>query len=282
MSQQLFRYLVLCAVCLAIIAVGLATCGKPRRIPDARQAATEFFLKIGESRFQEAYDSAAFSFQAQTSFRNFQATAKDLGLTSHMIACRWNKQENAENETKLVGEVVSENGKSVPVTLRLIQERGEWRVFSLRTPIQNGMKEDDPFTILGKDASFQTRANREVPAPKILRQLARDSIQLLDDALLSQNFDQFYSQVSLAWQSQLTVSQLKRDFQPFIDAKVEFHGVRSLEPVFDIAPEVNSDGILTLKGHFETRPYRLGFTFRYIYEFPYWKLYGVEVQLRPG
>ena len=43
--------------------------------------------------------------------------------------------------------------------------------------------------------------------------------------------------------------------------------------------KIGSDGVLVVKGYYETKPYRTTFMLRFIYELPYWRLYGVEVQL---
>ena len=56
--------------------------------------------------------------------------------------------------------------------------------------------------------------------------------------------------------------------------------IKSLSPVFDKPPEINSDGVLILNGHYNTKPLAIHFLLQFIYEFPQWKLYGLEVQLK--
>jgi len=268
------RTLVLVAVALLLVA-----CTK-RPIPDPRSAANEFFQEISESRFQKAYDNAAFGFQAQTNFRNFRATAKELGLSRGTTSCNWQSQETKDRDVKLTGELMSANGTTVPVHLTLIQERGAWRVFSLRTPRERGNQENDRFSLLGKGASFNSSANHALPSPKILNDLTLSSLMLFNDAVLQRSFGEFYSKVSLTWQNQLTTTQLKQAFQPFIDAKVDLSDIQQLQPVFDTPPEITSEGILNIIGHYNTKPIRTFFSLKFIYEFPYWKLYGIEVQIK--
>jgi len=263
-------------VILALL-LGLAACGSSR--PDARKAANEFFQKIGESRFETAYDNTAFAFQAQTSFKNFQATAKELGLTAGTVTCNWTQEETKEREVKLQGDVKAEVGTAVPVIVTMVKERGDWRVFSLHIPNQTEKREEDRFTLLGKGGSFTSSANQEVPSLKLIQELVLKSLMMFNDAIARQSFTQFYSKVSMAWQNQLTEGQLKRAFQPFIDAKVDIHEIRNLSPVFTTPLQIGSDGVLIVKGYYDTKPYRTTFMLRFIYELPYWKLYGVEVQL---
>ena len=83
-------------VCFLAAILGLAGCDDSPRSDSPRHAANEFFLEIGESHFQRAYDSTAFAFQAQTTFKNFQATARELGLSAGTVACNWTKVESGD------------------------------------------------------------------------------------------------------------------------------------------------------------------------------------------
>ncbi|MCX6966923.1 MAG: hypothetical protein NTZ46_03930 [Verrucomicrobia bacterium] len=258
----------------------LAACKAPQQMPDPHSAANDFLQKIGESRFQEAYESTAFAFQAQTTFRNFQATAKDLGLSSGTVFCTWLKDERQERDVRLSGEFISASGKTVPVNLTLIQERNAWRVFALRTPTQIGNKEEDRFSLLGKGDGFNSSANHELPSPEALQNLTKSSLLLFNEAAQKGDFNEFYSKVALAWQNNLTVKQLKAAFAPFTDSKVDISEIKQLNPVWDTPPEINSEGILNVAGHYATKPYRTFFALQYIFEFPYWKLYGIQVQIK--
>ena len=263
---------------LVAIALSLVACSK-KPVLDPRSAATEFFQEIGEGRFQEAYDSTAFGFQTQTNFLSFKATATELGLARGTVSCNWQSQEKKDRDVKLAGNLLSANGNTVPVRLTLIEERGAWRVFTLRVTSNKG-KDDGQFSLLGKGSSFNSSANHELPSPKLLNELTLSSLMLFNDAVVQNSFGEFYSKVSLAWQKQLTTTQLKNAFQPFVDAKVDLSDIQQLQPVFDAKPEINSEGILTVVGHYDTKPYRTLFTLRFIYEFPYWKIYGIEVQIK--
>lgn len=260
------------------ISLGLIACGPSKKEP--RAAADGFFLLIGESQFETAYESTAFAFQAQTSFKSFQAIAKELGLSSGKVLCRWTEEETKDREVKLKGAVKSAGSPTVPLTLTLVLERGEWRVFSLLTRNDTEKKDENRFSIVGKGSAFTSSANQEMPSPKLIRSLVVDSLLLFNNAIQEQSFADFYSKVSRAWQAQLTEGQLKRAFQPFVDSKVDIHDIRNLEPIFTQDPQVNSDGILVLLGYYDTKPHRTVFNLRFIYELPYWKLYGVEVQIQ--
>ena len=261
------------------LSLWMAACDSAHRVPPPRQAADEFFLEIGENRLQEAYDATAFSFQAQSSFKSFEATAKELGLTAGNLSCNWTKEATKGDDIKLTGEVMTASGTTVAVSVTFIQERGAWRVFSLLTPNQGGKKEEDRFSLLGKGDAFTRSVNQEMPNAQKTQEILERSLTLFGNAIKTQDFREFYSKVSQAWQNQLTEKQLQNAFQPFIDAKADID-IKTLTPVFDTPPAINSKGLLVLIGHYDTKPYVTTFNLRLIYEFPLWKLYGVEVQLR--
>ena len=258
----------------------VAACQQSRHIPSPQSAANDFLQKISERRFPEAYYTASFAFRAQTEFHIFQATAKELGLSTGTISCNWLNEEITAQEAKLTGELLAGNGTRVPVRITLIREGRAWKVFALYTPDQRGKREEDPFSLLGKGGSFNSSANHDLPSPRNLQKLTLRSLQLLDTAVQQNNFEEFYSNVSLTWQNQLTLTQLREAFQPFIDSKANFDGIEKLQPVFDVPPEINTDGILSLEGHYNTQPHRITFSLRFIYEFPNWKLYGIKVQIQ--
>jgi hypothetical protein len=264
---------------LFAVLLGLAGCDDSPYSDSPRHAGNEFFLEIGESHFQKAYDNTAFAFQAQTTFKNFEAITREMGLSAGTVSCNWTKEEAMDREVKLTGDITAANGATIPAILTVIRERGSWRVFSMHIPGQSGNKDADPFTLLGKGASFSQLANREIPSEAALNKLALDNLLLFNSAIQKRSFGEFYSKVALAWQAQLTETQLKQAFQPFIDGKVNISGIRTLTPVFDVPPEINTEGILLLKGHYDTTPYSTFFVLRFSYEFPFWKLYGVEVQI---
>ena len=261
------------------VALLLVACNA-RPIPVPRSAATDFLQKIGESRFQDAYGSTTFAFQAQTNFRNFQATARELGLSTGTVSCKWLNEVRRDRDVRLTGEVMSAKGTATLVSLTMIHERGAWRVFALRTPRESGNKEEDRFSLVGKGFSFNSSANPEVPSPKILNSLTLNSLTLFNNAIQQRSFGEFYSKVSHEWQNHLTTSQLKRAFQPFIDSNVNLSEIQKLQPVYDTPPEITAEGILSLVGHYDTKPYRSSFSLRFIYEFPYWKIYGIEVHIQ--
>ncbi len=262
---------------LLVAAFAFASCEKKN---DPAEAATAFFQQIGNGQLEEAYDSAAFGFKAQQNTKLFAQTAKEMALTEFASAS-WSAPEIEDRTAKVTGEVTTKNGAKIPLVLTLSDESDAWRIFSIKKPrdVETGVTANI-FGAVGKGASFAGAVDRTLPPEPIVKDLVLETLLAFDDAIRAGSFEDFYAQTSKLWQGQLTVGQLQRTFQPFIDKKISLAGVRELEPVFDQPPEVNTEGLLIVSGYFPTKPYRVIFSLKYTYELPKWRLFGIDVKLQ--
>jgi hypothetical protein len=162
----------------------------------------------------------------------------------------------------------------------MVDESGAWRVFSIHSPPSEatGISENH-FSLVGKVPNLNDDTVKPLPPPAEIKQLVRDNLERFNAAVASASFDEFYDSVSSKWQDQLTKGQLQRAFQPFIDKKIDISGVSKIDPTFDVTPEINSEGLLLVSGHYDTRPYRVVFSMRFYYELPTWKLFGLDVNM---
>ncbi len=254
----------------------LFSCAK--KASDPVEAANAFFALLGKGDTHTAYDNASFAFQAQQSYGNFDATVKDLGLAE--VGADWTRRVINEKEAALEGEATNKSGKKLPVSVKLVQESGDWKIYSLNagghgniTPTEN------KFSLVGKGAAFTDAFNKDLPTQAEIVALVRESLLKFNEAIQKKSFADFYDYVAVSWQSQLSEKRLQRAFQPFIDAQVNLADVAKVEPVFDQQPQVNSEGLLVANGYFPTQPYRVVFTLKYTYELPKWKLFGIDVNL---
>ena len=190
------------------------------------------------------------------------------------------QQDASATEVKLKGEVLTATIKTLPVSLKLIPERGEWRVCSFSITERQDSTQETQFSPVGKGASFNSAESHEMPTPAVLQKLVENSLTIFNDAIQKQDFEEFYNNVSDAWQKQLTPKRLQNAFQGFIDNKVNLGSFQTLTPIYDTPPQVNSEGLLLVEGHYPTNPYQIHFVLRFSYQFPHWKLFGLDVQLR--
>lgn len=263
---------------VAAIVVLMAGCSKPANPTDSLNA---FFHELSQNQVDEAYDSTAFGFQTSLNRRTFARAVAALNIHQPGISYSWSPKSTSSSEVDLEGTISYPNGKKLPVSADLIDERGSWRVFRLRAEASQG----DIFALVkqspeGQSVSFSGDPRRIIPSEKDLQNLVEGSLMDFNRAIQTGNFASFYQTISLAWQDQITPKRLKDAFQNFVDLHVNLGNLNMATPVFDVPPEISSDGVLLLQGHYPSAGAKPYFTLRYKYELPHWKLYGLDVQIR--
>lgn len=274
-AHFIFRTLPLAAL---LLTAGCKRSGKGDPVAEA----DKFFALVRQGHAAEAYNSAAFGFQAQQSLPNFQATMHDLGV-ANFLSCNWTRvvRRDEKNEVKLDGEIATRDGSKLKFEATLARDRGRWRMFALRTHGAEALPTENPFTLVGRGAAFQDVANRPVPPVDDVRVLVRATILDFNEAIQKKSFDDFFNRISLSWQKQVSPKRLMRAFEPFVENKINLteFGIQQSAPQFSSPPTVNGEGLLVVNGIFPTNPYRVAFSFRYMYEVPHWKLFGIDVNL---
>jgi hypothetical protein len=268
-----FKHRSVAGILFCCIALLIAGCSKK----DAVGTADAFFGLLRQDKVKEAYDSAAFAFQAQQSIQRFEAMSKELGLVDFQ-SLTWERKVIKENEAKLDGKILQKGGGEKLVALTLIKESGHWRVYSLRT---QGAGEEIPtenrFSLVGKGADFSDAYKRDIPSEEQVKALVKETLVKFNAAVQQKNFDDFYNYISVGWQNQVSQKRLTGTFQGFIDEGINMSGVKNAEIVFDQPPQTNGFGLLVVKGHCEIKPFVLVFSLTYVYELPKWRLFGIDV-----
>jgi|SRR5450432_562201 len=122
----------------------------------------------------------------------------------------------------------------------------------------------------------------KLPPDKELKALVSDSLLAFNRAVQEKSFAKFYEErFSPQFRKEFTLDKFTALFQVFIDKGYDISNVAKAEPVFDIPPAIDSDGLLLLKGRYETRPNKVTFKLTYVYESSAWNLVGINVQATP-
>ena len=268
----------LCRAALAFLTVLLvAGCGEKS---EPATAARQFLEGIAAGKLKEAYDAAAFGFRAQQTLPSFETRAGEMALRTP-LAPEIGAPVITGDTAKLDARVVSRAGAATPLVVTLHREAGAWRVYSLKSPrsLETGLSENR-FTLVGQGTGFHDATSQPLPDAKSVRRLIQETMTMFSDALQQRSFAEFYENVSVAWQKDLTQKQLQRAFQDFIDKGVNLQPVATLDPILDGPAQMTSDGLLLVSGRFPTQPLEVHFAFRFIYELPAWKLFGIDVNLQ--
>lgn len=118
----------------------------------------------------------------------------------------------------------------------------------------------------------------DAPAAKALVQ---STMATFAQAVNAKDMTSLYAAGSKLFQQQMSVEKLDKAFAPFIRQGIDLSAAATLEPVLSLPPEVNADGVLTLKGSFVGKIDTWFYRFRYVYEYPDWKLLGISVNSDP-
>ena len=98
----------------------------------AAGAGDDFVKLVGESKYEEAYRSAAPEFRKETSLETFRALMQRFALDKAEGAA-WSSREVSGGAARLEGTIKTRNG-AVAIKMQLVKQDGIWRVygFSLR------------------------------------------------------------------------------------------------------------------------------------------------------
>lgn len=289
---------------LLLAALMLPGCAK-QATPE--EAARLFINLIANGRAAQAYESAAYGFQAPQSRKFFETTLHEMSLDAIASAKYERPEFSADRRTARVPAELTTVAKTiVPLVIGLIHEGGTWKVLSLKSPRNPTTgRVENRFTLIGRDPSFGDPTGQHpppsVPAAKVL---AMDSLLLFNDAVQRKDFLNLFDESSLHWQDQLVTREgpaaipgtmkraltiqerklgagrLQRAFQSFIEQEINIGGIHGTDPVFDRAPWVNTDGLLMLSGYYPTKPYRVLFSLKFFHETPSWRLFGIDVSVK--
>ncbi|HUF03063.1 MAG TPA: hypothetical protein VMM38_02700 [Aridibacter sp.] len=123
-------------------------------------------------------------------------------------------------------------------------------------------------------------SKKEIPEDEELEAIIKDTLLDFDRALKSEDFSDFYNNISEEWQKQTTPRQLKRLFQSFIDVNADLSSVQNMEPEITDGPAIRESvgfDMLEVKGSFDTSPRPTTFELKYIANGEDWKLSAISV-----
>ena len=196
-------------------------------------------------------------------FRSFVEKGFDIGGISKVEAVFDEKPAiDGDGVLILKGSFPAQPNK-VAFRLRYLYEKPAWKLLGINVETMPSGAE-----------------TAKLPADKELKALVRESLLAFNKAVQGKSFEDFYPEIATVWQDQITPEKLQEIFQSFIDQEIDIGPVAKLQPSFEEKPAINSDGILVVKGTYQTKPSRLSFQLKYIYEDPEWKLVGINVDVK--
>jgi hypothetical protein len=127
------------------------------------------------------------------------------------------------------------------------------------------------------------RAETKVPPEKELKTMVRDTLLAFNKGVQEKNFSSFYKQeLATLFRNQMSLEKFTTAFESFFEKKgYDLSDVAKSDPVFDETPKLDSNGVLALNGSYPTRPNKIAFKLKYLFEKSAWKIVGINVQVSP-
>ena len=96
----------------------------------AARASDDFLALVGKGRYEEAYNSAAPQFRAQTNLETFRATMQRFALDRFETAS-WSSREISGGHAKVTGTIRTRDGRAVIATVTLVKNGQAWQVYGM-------------------------------------------------------------------------------------------------------------------------------------------------------
>src|SRR5260221_3178114 len=93
-----------------------------------------------------------------------------------------------------------------------------------------------------------------MPSPFVQEILVKSILVTLSDAVASDNFTVLHAKISKPFRDQFPPEKLKAIFKDLVDKHAVFDAVVAKPIISDADAKIDENGVLRLKGHFETTP----------------------------
>jgi hypothetical protein len=223
--------------------------------------ADEFFLALKAQDFAKARTYLAEDFRAATSEQALREFVTRSALRNYASAS-WSSRSIANSTGTLEGVVETSSGGSIPMSITLVREHDDWKIYTLRK----------------LDAGIQSLQSGSTPNGAEQVRLVRATTHDFADAVARKDFTAFHANTASLWQKQITPAGLQSAMQPFVDSGADFRVLDKMTPVIKTAV-LDEDGALVIEGSYPTTPTPFTFRHRYLYEGLDWKLIGINSKI---
>ncbi len=117
------------------------------------------------------------------------------------------------------------------------------------------------------------------PSPLVQEILVKSILVTLNDAVASDNFAVFHAKISKPFGDQFPPEKLRSIFKDLIDKHAVFDAVVASQIVPDEDARIDEQGVLRLKGHFDTAPKKVKYQLGFIPSDGQWKLSGITIDI---
>ncbi len=123
---------------------------------------------------------------------------------------------------------------------------------------------------------------QSMPDQTVREIMIKATLMTFNDANLTNNYTVFDALASEPFASEFPPDKLSELFQSFRDQGIDIAAITAFRPVEDPAPLIDSNGLLQMKGYFETTPSYVAYDMSFVGEDDgSWLIIGLNVHLAP-
>jgi hypothetical protein len=124
-------------------------------------------------------------------------------------------------------------------------------------------------------------AAQRIPSDDVIEITIKRHLASFNDANITGNYEVWHATLSRPFRQQFSPERLKTVFKAFHDQQIDISPVLAHAPVLSEPARIDREGVLLLKGAFETRPSRVIFDMKLLSADGDWKLASIHVNVLP-
>jgi len=121
---------------------------------------------------------------------------------------------------------------------------------------------------------------QKVPGAELQEVLIKTSLLSFNDANVTGNYAVLHAKVSKPFRDQFPPDKLTEIFKEFRDKHIDFDIIAAKKPINAEEPKVSDNGVLSIKGYFDTTPSRVNYDLAFVLSDGEWKLIKIDVNLK--
>ena len=129
-------------------------------------------------------------------------------------------------------------------------------------------------------ASASLALAQKVPSPELQEVLIKVSLLSFNDANVTGNYSVLHAKLSKPFRDQFTPEKLAAVFKEFRDKRIDFDIIAAKKPINIEEPKVGDNGVLSIRGYFDTTPSRVNYDLAFILSDGEWKLIKIDVNVK--
>ena len=119
----------------------------------------------------------------------------------------------------------------------------------------------------------------DMPGPSAQEVLVKSILVTLNDAVASDNFTILHAKISKPFREQFPPDKLRAVFKDLVEKHAVFDAIVAQKMIFDEDARIDEQGVLKLKGRFQTAPKQVKYQLGFIESEGAWKLSGVSIDI---